>query len=399
MTALYRHRQPDSRHPRRPAVAVHDLGTGAALQRRFPTHYILGTTSLRAVLATASNVRLTSRRTDNNGTWIYNGETQFLNDCLATQCTSERFAQYFEAAPVGTHNLDPTPNYLPAVPVPALLRRLMPQNLWADARFIVLLREPASRMLSWYNHRRRFSLYRHRRSYRGGLLLMTANFMQCSWKRGALSGVNHWAVARMTSTTFWPSFDEDALCNLAMRCTDRRGTRANLVNQSRRTASPYADPLLAGHYVSHLNRWRAAGWRREQMLVLNFEYLVRNSSRALPAIRAFANIGSTIDELPRVERPELHDPTLKAQLPPIRDREAAQARMCCSTARLLLDHFQGPNAALYAALRDEQQAGLTPREEPPFPPFMAPPCMPCQNSSSAAIATRRVAPYARTCRF
>ena len=141
--------------------AKHANVTRSLAPGRFPTLFILGaqksaTTSLTMLLEGARNVQLftrLSRECDKCYTKrprAY-GETHYLNDCpsYVGGCTTESFAQMFAPAEnPGMHSLDPTPNYLPATPVPSLLRQLMPLSLWPNARFFVVLREPVTRMLS-----------------------------------------------------------------------------------------------------------------------------------------------------------------------------------------------------------------------------------------------------------
>ena len=48
---------------------------------------------------------------------------------------------------------DPTPEQLNDETQPALLAGAMPPQLHARVRMVAVLREPASRLLSWYNHK------------------------------------------------------------------------------------------------------------------------------------------------------------------------------------------------------------------------------------------------------
>ena len=83
------------------------------------------------------------------------GESHFLQLCSQRglpACAGDLYSRLFDAGAATA--LDCTPAMLADPYAAELLRAIYPERLAASARFIAVLREPAARMLSWYNQRR-----------------------------------------------------------------------------------------------------------------------------------------------------------------------------------------------------------------------------------------------------
>jgi hypothetical protein len=121
------------------------------------------------------------------------GETHFLSLCGSAAACATKYPLLFQRSSTPrAMALDCTPNHLSDVGAPALLRRIVPISTRDATRFIVSLREPSDRMLSWYNHRR----------------VDIATGIK-TWK--FCTGPGTW---REASGAFTPSFADDVSCEL-----------------------------------------------------------------------------------------------------------------------------------------------------------------------------------------
>ena len=124
--------------------------SASVVKPAWPRYYILGTqkgatTSLAWVLHYRANIHRCNTHTD---------ESRYFHQIMG----GERYAgSHFD--PVGYQALfeepayDADPDQLLNQGMPAVLFNAMPLSLHARVRFIAVLREPASRLLSWYNHK------------------------------------------------------------------------------------------------------------------------------------------------------------------------------------------------------------------------------------------------------
>ena len=79
----------------------------------------------------------------------------------------------------------------------------------------------------------------------------TPTFMKCNWpqlKDGARPYLDHWHLGQVSSNGISPSFEEEALCNLAWHCESSDFGAQQLSNDSDPTGNRYASPLHAGHF-------------------------------------------------------------------------------------------------------------------------------------------------------
>lgn len=257
---------------------------------QWPLVYIIGvqkaaTTSLAVALEwqahLASLERQRSDCCDREGWGHCSQEARWFQDRTG-RLDYSRFPYLFDA---GRPAYDATPEQLTDPAQPSLLHNVMPPPLQPRAKFIVILREPASRMLSWYNHRVAQDMHdvvEHGRH---------CAFCQfCDSRRYEARRIGQ-LVERgaQGDKVYSPTFDEDALCEL-----DKVGAeRGGWAGWNRTRADEwYAEPaevvdggmsgmhglgykvgsipplhIMRGMlYAAALARWRAH-WARSQMLV------------------------------------------------------------------------------------------------------------------------------------
>jgi hypothetical protein len=109
-------------------------------------------------------------------------------------------------------------------------------------------------------------------------------------------------------------------------------------------------PLEVGHYTGHLKRWLQY-FRRDQILVLNFEHMLHNTSATVRSITQFLGLRYAFS--PSLVLP--HDN--RAQVPTVLD---------CATRDALRKVYQPHIEALYAVM--DKGVGK-PSSEPPFGRF------------------------------
>ena len=243
-----------------------------------------------------------------------------------------------------------------------MLRALMPLSLQPHARFIVSLREPADRMLSWYNHKRR-------QRYQVKTAASVPNSF-CILEGGRANGQAAGHV--QPDGSFFPSFDEAAACRLVEWERMSEAHRNDILPETTSIrGNIYSNPLTTGHYSTYLRMWINGGWRRSQFLVLSFSELTRPGSDALTRVRAFAGVAPfAVDGLPKENAAGLMN----------ENPGATQRRMCCATWEQLKAHFAAPNRELYAQLAEDRRTAAAPPEERPFEPFdEEKECTPCAS--------------------
>lgn len=355
--------------------------TDPAVLERFPTVFIIGvqkaaTTSLSHVLRNAENIKVSTSGQAKQ----FDGETHYIPTCTRRRaCGTAEYASLFASNLSQTSlKLDPTPSNFASPSSPAILHAIYPPTLMPHCRLIVVLREPASRMLSWYNHRRREYWMAHpgitEPSFCGRPDLFRATRdMPSLLVHGQLTGDG-------ASARFVPSFHTTAVCwidwyrNMSKVFLER----VALPESSSMDGMVYTNPLLTGHYASHLRRWRNAGWPRSQLLVVGFAELIEPASDALRRVVDFAGArgytSPTLGEWNRGESiPTNAVSKFWGRVPPAGPTPLL-AKMCCETWEQLRRHFAAANENLYQQLEADRSAGRAPAMEPPMARFADPSC-------------------------
>ena len=382
--------------------------TDPAVLERFPTIYIIGvqkaaTTSLSHVLRHAHNIETSESAQAQH----YDGETHYIATCSRRRaCSTEGYASLWlnqskmhaaswvdsDGDGIGdnaTLKLDPTPSTFASPSAAAILLAIYPSELLPRCRLIVALREPASRMLSWYNHRRREYWMARPPLSEPRSFCARPDLFRTTQQMPALM-----AHAELRGERFFPSFDTTAACWLEWYSNVSSAflRQWGLPEESSPTGMAYTNPLLTGHYASHLRRWTSTGWPRSQLLVVGFAELVDPDSDAPQRVVEFAGARGYTP-------PKLYDYNRGASVPahavskwwgrvPPAGLASKQARMCCETWEQLSRHYAEPNNRLYEQLAADRSAGTAPPMEARLAKFEAPPCdASCTSTDAGRVAS------------
>ena len=320
---------------------------------RWPNVYVLGTqkaatTSLAKVLRGSGFVTSQGSCCSLSG-WKHCSEESHFFD-LSRQCAIDHeCSAYPTLYPQGGQGaFDCTPTQITDPRQPSALKAVMPPPLHSAARFIVILREPASRLLSWYNHK-----------------LSESPCPWCTYCAHRYNGVF------LQDGSFSPTFSEDVACNMREFSSGNQyqGWYRNKAGGTDR-GTPPLDIMRGLLYRDGIEAWSAA-FSRSQLLVLNFHALVQAPARFMTLIGNF--IGSRLGSFGHTN--QARDPR-------------AVTSMCCEDSCQLAQFHRKSNAQLLLLLSEQQRnrgrgRSAAPPEEPHFGSFPPPRCVPCAPPTGA----------------
>jgi hypothetical protein len=249
----------------------------------------------------------------------------------------------------------------------------MPRRLLPVVRFVLILREPVSRMLSWYNHE-----------------LEDAGSSESKQARSDINGMSfdqyaHFQVAPRSTWTDYngvsdvsnKSVTELALFRkVIMRRTNT--TRFPNLNESLRgiPSLPYDQPAFSkGVYFQFLTFFKFHPLlSRQQLLVMNLDSLVDDPQSMMKRITS--HFGMPI--LTNMKR------LIKTNDRKTMDR-VVQPR--CITRDFLASAYAPFNAKLYGKLKMDRDGKRAPFQEPVFPEFDVTKSVPCTNGNKALLAS------------
>ena len=226
---------------------------------------------------------------------------------------------------------------------PVFLRTFMPHDLQAQVRLVAILREPAQRMLSWHNQRNPSKDPR--------IFARSAKTEIDAWLQNAVLENAHTGVQN-----FW----------------DADNGAGQWVH------SPPLD-MMVGMYDRQVRTWTKL-WPRKQLFIINYDHFAANDTSVLEPLGKFIDTELVEDvEMPRVNVHSASTNTVSA--------------MCCETyCALQLAAFAESNRRLYDVLEADRAAGRWPEGELPFGKFKAPPCIACDNATTAERILATCAP-------
>ena len=211
-----------------------------------------------------------------------------------------------------------TPSNIREPEAPGRLHSIMTAGERMRARFVVVVREPIARDVSYFNH---FVLGKRRASQNESLSLAAATGLYQSWTRGHVDG---WTRCAGNAT---PTTEKGAVA-LYRRCRSHA-----------RLTSASMNPLSIGLYWAQLAMWKSAGWRKESILVVSFDQIMTTPTAVTRRIyghlglRSCSNMTSTI---PHSNAASAHTGT-------------AVRIIDCGTKRLLKTLYDPWNAMLFKA--------------------------------------------------
>jgi len=274
------------------------------------------------------------------------------------------------------HFVDGSPQYSRSPISAARIPELLPSHWRPQLRFLMSIREPIARDLSWFNHRLSAKA-------RG---VPQPEYTFCSVTNSSASFPTYAAevhcreqelneclvrARRRLAKAEAPAprerggqNDEDGAANATSDagrlaefewCADEsvwsKSEHVDLRNR------PVETPVLTwGMYLPQIRTFvRRAGVARGQLLVLSFERLVTNPHDALPRVTQFMGL------------PEMQDPTLLHAHPTEGEHKVQTIR--CETRAKLERVYADWNDMLFRGLHGDRQSGLAPPQEPPFDGF------------------------------
>ena len=223
------------------------------------------------------------------------------NDSQRGACEAKRFLE-------GT----PSTDYMH---MPRLLASAMPPAMMMAARFVLILREPTERLLSWYNHNK------------------------CPYE--AASGAPWDPCAKSEHGS---SFDDYVRCSIGSNRLLGLGD--------------------AGNYVAFYDNLMSTGIARTQLLVLNYRDAFANASQVTASMRAISQHygGPILDSV--VDLPESNSKNYPEKLVAVK----------CSTRDTLSSYYDPMQTQLYQRLDGARKSAdarqRPPGYEPPFSPFV-----------------------------
>ena len=182
---------------------------------------------------------------------------------------------YHEAGCSSRCFVDATPTYLAAPDVPKLIAAHVPRPFRSEVRFVVVLREPVSRDLSWYNH----------------MLTDLMEHNNSNWNRKPLARYVTYEQYVVDALLAWEG------CRARFGRGERGGSSGGgAVRRSMKAvfAACKDESILAiGLYAAQLERWLAT-WLPQSMLIINYALLESKASRVLEHLfgRSLANVSS-----------------------------------------------------------------------------------------------------------
>ena len=210
--------------------------------------------------------------------------------------------------------LDATSTYFSDPGAPSVLATVMPHNLFVQAKFVVVLREPISRALNWFNHMR---------SSRSAVTDPNHVRSDCFKKAQEYEGINDGNV------TF------DAVASCAMDLKDLF--------------------VKWGSYIEGLEAW-SSRVDRKQLLVVAHDTLQREPPRAMQMIAQHYSLNTD------------HVPLPEQYVTEYVSDDVIEVIRCDTLARLRY-HFLESNSQLYDRLNNDRHRGYAPDVEEPFPEF------------------------------
>jgi len=244
--------------------------------------------------------------------------------------------------------IDATPSLIAERLVPQRIKSsYTPENL-RKKKFIVLLRDPASRHYSEYQ-----------RLVRGCFVLEEDS------KRLSFSSRNKNVKEKVGSA--------EKKCQYILSKPDGKLTQDNMFSFAQFTVSSYgAKQLHRGYYLAEIKEWLTV-IDRSQLFILSFETLLANTTDSISRLAQFLGVDG--EEFVRVSPVEGSNSTkIKLPEPPSSNRymDYDKAKMDCDTFARVEDMWAAANAGLVEFINNNSSnssSGVRPATEPPFPPF------------------------------
>jgi hypothetical protein len=227
-------------------------------------------------------------------------------------------------------------------------------NELSTKKFIVVLRDPVDREFSWYNHQLR--------ACAGSILKMLRRAHRLD------ASVNGTKSLFMCNLVMKKVIRDDVLVHLsAANATASKLLKMGVLSSFAQYVSDVRVLRGDGLYLHHIQRWLSA-LPRTNLLILNFDVSMKNTSRTIEIIADFLSDS-------RANRGELcrrgdSSATLVSNMqrppPRVHSSYVTGAELDCKSSRELRLYFETRNQGLYEFINNHLER---PKLEPTFPSF------------------------------
>jgi hypothetical protein len=241
----------------------------------------------------------------------------------------------------------------------ANLVNALPKNLLPVVRFVLILREPVSRILSWYNHEQEeLSVHRPRGSIYQNLNFHDYTLLVTAQVRSNISLVSDMITNASFLDNKWVSVLEKHGHSMMSRHFDRE-LYPDIPDELRTVSSLAADqPAFSkGVYVDFLTFFKMhPGLSRKQLLVISMDSLIDDPTEHMRLITTHYGLPvlTQMTRLLKTNERESPDRVVKPR---------------CESRDLLAAAYRPYNAMLYQQLQHDRQSWQIPTNEPLFPEF------------------------------
>jgi len=230
--------------------------------------------------------------------------------------------------------VDMTPSYFSYSDIPIKMYQDFPPDTHANKRFVVILRDPVARMFSWYNHNVKLCV--------GGPL---AEFLQSKRSKGEKMPEGGWNI---TSSDICQEKHCESLHCGKYSTLLRPGHELDVLATFDQFAFSPAANEATGRYTTSLGIW-LMHFRRDQILIVNFEHLIKNTATVANNIASFFGLTQRFPD--NVTLPDVNTATVKTVL-------------SCATRDKLIAHYAVHVQDLYDYMERTPAADKPPMELP-----------------------------------
>jgi hypothetical protein len=246
----------------------------------------------------------------------------------------------------GDYYIDATPDYIRHWFAPQRMKDFIPAIQQPKLTFLVMLREPIARDLSYYNHMLSNHLAGHQRMSAGaGQDVCSPDYLNYAATEGTAPTYTEHVACEMT---IWDQCVADSKKSSISAYEACQNMEREL--KGGETGLTF---LSSGMYSEQINRWKVY-WPRHQMLVVQMEDLLANTLDYMTTVYKFMGFPAPpMGVLPNDN---------------VQDYPFTVTEIDCPTKNKLKEVFEPYNNRLYKMLKEDQAAGGgAPNMEPKFP--------------------------------
>ena len=215
-------------------------------------------------------------------------QTQFLN--ASQEC------------PYGQYLIDSSPRYIRDPKTPARLKKSYTFSDLADKKFLLILRDPITREISWYKHKVRACV----RAIRLGMHRVQSRFDKSQQYSGNDQRPIRKHIKNENTSFYSGIYHQKDICESkrpahckAVGCRDIPSSETAVLDDPTTSLRSFEEyytmggiDLQDGHYLEQLQRW--LGYiRREQIFILHLSTILADTSDVMDRIAHFLGLASS----------------------------------------------------------------------------------------------------------